>query len=150
MTKVHRKKLHKAAWNREMLRDTLIIFTAHIAHIARTINFHRTFFSMKFIWVFYNLFFLLLFFHHRFSFSQWDVFYFHNDVLFKIEEENNLIVKTIMFASKLNKYEDVIYIMLKKFSKRFNDKCNAARRKHNLIIIREFFVVKKTISFLRE
>ncbi len=83
MTKVHRKKLHKAAWNREMLRNTSIIFTVHIAHIARTINFHRTLSSTKFIWILYNLFFLLLlFFHHRFSFSQWDVFHFHNDVLF--------------------------------------------------------------------
>jgi hypothetical protein len=151
MTKIHRKKLHKVAWNREMLRNTSIIFIAHIAHIARTINFHRAFFSTKFIWVFYNLIFLLLLFsHHRFSFSQWDVFQFHNDVLFKIEEKNNLIAKTIMFASKLSKYEDVIYIMLEKFSKKFNDKCNAARRKHNLIIIRKSFVVKKTISLLRE
>jgi hypothetical protein len=55
-----------------------------------------------------------------------------------------------MLASKLSKYEDVIYIMFKEFSKRFNDKCNAARKKHNLIIIRKSFVVKETISLLRE
>jgi hypothetical protein len=109
------------------------------------------FFSTKFIWIFYNLFFfLLLFSHHRFSFSQWNVFHFHNDILFEIEEKSNLIAKTIMFASKLSKYENVIYIMLKEFSKKFNDKCNAARKKHNLIIIRRFFVVKETISLLRE
>jgi hypothetical protein len=151
MTKIHCKKLHRATWNREMLRDTSIIFTAHTAHTARTINFHRAFFSTKFIWVLYSLFFfLLLFFHHRFSLSQWDVFHFHNDVLFEIEEKNNLIAKTIMLASKLNKYENVIYIMLEEYSKKFNDKCNVARKKHNLIIIRKFFAVKKTISFLRE